>query len=568
MYNQPSQITCDTLIIGGGGAGLAAAIAAAKEGADVLLVSKGRSGESGATYYNLAELGAYNAPDGAGDETDNPEVFYQDIKEASLSVSSLELSRLIAEKSTETLDYLISLPGGEQIFEKNDGKYKVFQSCFSSKPRAHFMRDHFRPLLKVLREEAKRIGIRTMDGVTVADVLVQDGICCGAYGFDENGAELVFTAKSVVLAAGGASQLFQHNMYPGDVMGDSYAMCLRAGAKMTNMEFIQMGIGMAHPFINLFENYLWECCPVLKNGCGESFLQKYIPEGITQQQVIREKGLHFPFSTRDASCYVEIAVQSELNAGRGTKNGNIILDVNTSKLQELQKYENNFSSMWETTYNWYLEKGVDLYREPIEIACFAHAINGGALIDRNGETSIPGLYAVGEAAAGPHGADRLGGNMSVASQVFGRIAGRHSAQRAKTMDRISDVSEAIKIRRYFWKSISLPEQVREEDLLATIKRESDRCLLVVRSEEGLLSYKKMLQAIQEDCCKGGTKEPIHISRTVSLYNLMETGVLIARAALARKESRGSHYREDYPERLLSYDQNFIIEADKEYFQKL
>ncbi len=568
MQNNYRTISCDILIIGGGGAGMAAAIAAAKMGVDVLLVSKGESGRSGATYYDIAEIGAYNAPDGTGDPTDNAEVFYEDIKKASLSMASLDLCRIIAERSLETLEYITSMPDGDRIFEKNGEGYKVFQSCFTSKPRAHIMHDHFRPLLAVLGKEAVRLGIKTINGVTVADLLVENGVCCGAYGFDQNGQDMVFAAKSVILAAGGASQLFRHNMYPDDVMGDSYAMALRAGAKMTNMEFLQMGIGMAYPFINLFENYLWECYPILKNGLNEKFLHGYIPTGITEKQVLRDKRLHFPFSTRDNSSYVEIAVQKEINAGRGNRNGNILLDINTPEFRELQKYENNFSLMWKTTYDWYLGKGVDLQQKSMEIACFAHAINGGALIDVNGAASIEGLYAVGEAAAGPHGADRLGGNMSVASQVFGRIAGGHSAVRAKKTRSIPDLSKAVQERRNFWAEIWLPDGASEEEILASVKNESDRCLLVVRNEEQLLEYKGILRKLQKACRNGDRCRPMDKSRMVSLYNLMETGILIARSALARKESRGSHYREDYPLMLPSYGENLIIEAETEYFQKI
>lgn len=561
-------ISCDALVIGGGGAGMASAIAAARAGADVLLVSKGESGRSGATYYDIAEIGAYNAPDGAGDPTDNVEVYYEDMKKASLSMASLPLCQIMAEQSSEILDYIVSMPGGDTIFEKIDGRYKVFQSCFTSKPRAHVMHDHFRPLLTVLRREAKRLNIKTMSGITIADLFVKDGVCYGAYGFDQDGNDIMFAAKSVILAAGGASQLFQHNMYPNDIMGDSYAMALRAGAKMTNMEFLQMGIGMAHPFINLFENYLWESHPVLKNGFNERFLHKYAPQGVAEHQIIKEKRLHFPFSTRDNSSYVEIAIQKEITAGRGNNNGNITLDIDTPEFRDLLKYENNFSLMWKTTYNWYLSKGVDLQKEPIEISCFAHAINGGALIDENGLTSIEGLYAVGEAATGPHGADRLGGNMSVASQVFGRIAGQHSVSRVKKTQSDPDYSQFVQERRNFWSGISLPGGTDEDEILTLIKKESDRCLLVVRNESQMLEYKKMLQNLQAECRQGDQENAIDRSKMVSLYNLMETGILIARSAISRKESRGSHYREDYTAMDHTYDMNLIIEDEKEYLQQI
>lgn len=545
------KITCDVLVIGGGGAGLAAAISAARQGVDVLIVSKGESGKSGATYYDVAEIGAYNAPE-AG-QGDSPECFYEDIDRASLGVSVPKLSRILAEQASETLEYLTGLPGGDRVFERVGGSYKVFQSCFTSKPRAHVMKDHFRPLLEVLRREASRLSVRTRDGITVAELLADHEGCHGAYGFDQENREVVVLAKCVILAAGGAGQLFAHNMYPHDVTGDAYALAYQAGAEMANLEFVQMGIGVAYPFINLFENYLWECFPILENGSGERFLKNYLPNGVTEQEVLRDKRGHFPFSMRDRSAYVEIAVQKEINAGRGNSRGNVFLRLDTPEMRECLSCHNQFSLMWETTRQWYLAKGIDIGRTPLEIACFAHAVNGGALIDEHGMTSVEGLYAVGEAASGPHGADRLGGNMSAASQVFGRIAGEHSALRAKRKTGYPADIPGLDRRRSFWKGLHLPGGASFEDIKRQIQAETDQSLLIIRNEERLRRYMDYLDSLKTACLDGKYAGELPVSQMVSLWHMMNTGLLMARAADARKESRGSHYREDYPE--LDHDQD-------------
>ncbi len=551
MKEEYKEITCDVLVIGGGGAGLAAAISAARQGADVLIVSKGESGKSGATYYDVAEIGAYNAPEpGQGD---SPECFYEDIDRASLGVSVPELSRILAEQAAETLEYLTGLPGGDRVFERVDGSYKVFQSCFTSRPRAHVMKDHFRPLLEVLHNEAAKQGVRVMNGITVAELLVNCGTCCGAYGFDQENGEVVILAKSVILAAGGAGQLFAHNMYPYDVTGDAYSLAYQAGAKMANLEFVQMGIGVAYPFINLFENYLWECFPVLENGKGERFLENYLPEGVTEQDALGDKRGHFPFSMRDRSGYVEIAVQKEINAGRGNRRGNVFLRLDTPEMRKCLNSDSQFSLMWETTRKWYLDKGIDIEKTPLEIACFAHAVNGGALIDAHGMTSVDGLYAVGEAASGPHGADRLGGNMSVASQVFGKIAGEHSALRAKEMTGAQANLEDLDRKRSFWRNLHLPQCRNGEDVKKQIQTETDRSLLIIRNEGQLQKYTDFLNQLKTQCLKGEEEEPILRWQMVSLWHMMNTGLLMSDAARARKESRGSHYREDYPE--LDHSQN-------------
>ena len=141
-----TRIQCDVLVIGGGMAGLAAAVSAAEEGADVVLASLGEAGKSGATYYDVAEIGALNAP--CACETDSAQVFYEDIMTAGLSMASEKLCRILAENAEPTLHRLAAMPGGENLFERENNKYKVFQACFSSKPRSHIIHDHFRPLLQ------------------------------------------------------------------------------------------------------------------------------------------------------------------------------------------------------------------------------------------------------------------------------------------------------------------------------------------------------------------------------------------------------------------------------------
>ena len=420
-----SELRFDVLVLGGGGAALRAALSACEQGAKTAILSKGEAGKSGATYYSVAEVGAFNVPDGALDPEDSPEEFYRDMEMAALGTAQLPLCRILAEQAESALQYLEKISGGT-VFAKEDGHFKVYQACFSTRPRSHVVENHFKPILRALREEVARRDITVLSGLQAVDLLKEDGQVCGVYALDEAGAPVIVHAGSVVLATGGASRLFRRNMYPRDITGDGYAMAWRAGARMSNMEFIQAGIGVAAPFINLFGNYLWEANPQIENAAGEPVLEKYLPAEVTPEAVIREK-THFPFSTRDLSRYIEIAVQSEYNYGRGTAGGNMLLNFRGTDFDSLFRRDPVFTSMWKVTYQWHKERGIDLYRDPVEIACFAHALNGGVLIDEHAAASLPGLYAAGETASGPHGADRLGGNMSVTCQVFGNIAGRSAA---------------------------------------------------------------------------------------------------------------------------------------------
>ncbi|MGI6083921.1 MAG: FAD-binding protein [Acetivibrionales bacterium] len=562
-----TQIKCDVLIIGGGGAALRASIAAKSLNADVLIVSKGEIGKSGATYYSVAEVGAFNVPDGAADPTDNPEVFYEDMKKAAQSMARLPLCEVLANNAVEAMHDLEKIKNGDKIFARENGGYKVYKACFSSKARSHVVQNHFKPILNVLREEVKRLNIRQMSNITVTDLLVEDGRCFGAYALGNDGEPVVILAKSVIMATGGASRLFKKNMYPVDISGDGYAMAYRAGAQITNMEFIQSGVGLAFPAINLFQNYLWGGMPRLTNIHGEEFIGKYLPEGLTPSEVLQKKKEHFPFSSSDNSRFIEISIQSEINKANATKNGNVYLDFKHLDFEKILAEKTNFSSMWPLTYKWYKDLGLDLEKEAIEIACFAHAINGGLLINENAETSIKGLYAAGETAAGPHGADRLGGNMSVTCQVFGKIAGENAARLSQRTDEWNSCDKSKKQAESFISKFKSDGRAVVSDLLMRLQESSDKALLILRNEEGLSKYMDELNEI-ENLLHTGTRiaSQADIKEAVCLQNLIETGRMIARAARMRTESRGSHYRTDYPSIDEQLGKNIIIEKDKIYYE--
>lgn len=547
------ELWFDVVVIGGGGAALRAALSACGSGASTALVSKGEAGRSGATYYSVAEIGAFNVPDGAMDPTDSPEAFYEDMEDAALGTASLPLCEILARQAEDALRYLEDISGG-QVFSKTDGNFRVYQACFSKKPRSHVVENHFKPILRALREEVKKKGITVLNGLQAVDLLLADGETGGVLAVDRDGEALVIHAKSVVLATGGASRLFRQNMYPADITGDGYAMAFRAGAQLSNLEFIQAGIGAAYPFINLFGNYLWKAYPVIRNAEGARILRAWGESA--ERQAITEK-THFPFSTRDASKLIEIAVQTEINQGRGTEHGNMLLDFLETDFPKLFQEDPAFHNMWKITYQWHAEKGIDLYRQPMEISCFAHAINGGVLIDSQGCSSVSGLYAAGETAAGPHGADRLGGNMSVTCQVFGKIAGNRAAERAKGMGQFPDIHPAETAAREGLRIHLTGYEADWEGLLASLQQKSDGALLIVRDEKGLLSYQAFLQDLWGQLEKGCAPESLQ--KWLQIRNLAQTGQMIAAAALERKESRGSHYRADYPDLDPSLGQMLLIQ---------
>jgi L-aspartate oxidase len=402
-----------------------------------------------------------------------------------------------------------------------------------------------------------------MDRTMVVNLIVRNGQCYGVYALDENGSPVVIRAKATIMTTGGASQLFAKNLYPADITGDGYAMAHRAGAYLVNMEFMQAGVSIVSPFINLFGNYLWDARPNLTDRDGKVFVPDYLPDGTTLDSVIRQKERHFPFSSRDISRYIEISIQKAINEGRGTDEGGVYMDfIDTDFDEVLADETRSIAKMWSTTYEWYKARGADLYRDKVQIACSAHAVNGGIYIDDDAQSNIKGLFAAGEVAAGPHGADRLGGNMSVTCQVFGRRAGRAAAARARNIEhpRFNDIYEE---QHAFMSQFRGRGEESLPELRKRLQREANRYLLVVREEDGLQRFAETCREMHEALRSATVIEtPEDVVHALELNNLCEVGSLMTMAALERRESRGGHYREDFPYQGETQGTNIFLHAAK------
>lgn len=557
MQTDYREVKTDVLIVGGGGAALRAALEADSNGAEVLFAIKGEFRKSGATYHSVAEVGAFNVPDGASDPSDNPGVFLADILRAGQEMADPRLSAILANEAQDALRYLerMGVP-----FEHDKDNFLVFQACFSSRPRSHVIPNHFKPIVHALGAEASRRNIKVMDRLMITNLIVRDGQCLGACAIDHEGKSVVVRAKATVLTTGGASQLFERNLYPSDITGDGYAMAHRAGAHLANMEFMQAGISLVSPFVNLFGNYLWDASPNITNREGHAFIQDYLPAGLGVAEVLQEKQRHFPFSSSDISRYVEISIQKQINSGQCTAEGGVYLDFVGRDFGEiLRDRARSIAKMWPLTYAWYQQRGVDLYKDKVQIACSAHAVNGGLRIDADAQSNIKGLFAAGEVAAGPHGADRLGGNMAVTCQVFGRRAGKAAAERSREVGHAA-LADGYDEERAFLGRFRRTGKQSLETLKKSLQQEANRSLLIIREERGLERFvehcRQARATLLDEAAIATAQDFVH---ALEINNLVEVGLIMAEAALARKESRGSHYREDFPARDSSYDRNIVLD---------
>lgn len=536
----------DVVVVGGGAAALRAAFEARQAGARVLLVTKGRLGATGVTAYSVASLAGFAVADGAGDPLDNPEVHIEDILRNGAGCAEPRLVRILAEESPAAATFLES--HGVEFVRDKQGKILVAMGDFASRPRNRKIYGHGKPIVLALKNACAASGVHVMENTVVLDLLQEGGRCQGLLAADLEGSLHAVTAGATILGTGGAGQLFEFSLSPPDVTGDGYALGYRTGAELANLEFMQAGFGLIHPFTNIIMAWFWLLGGKFTNRLGEEFLDRYLPPGLDRQTCFRAKVRHYPFSTEDPSRFLEIASLEEIRAGRGTERGGVRLDLRGVNEAERIPPGSDIATMWPMSKEWFKSKGLDIMSCLLEIAVFGHAVNGGLRIDADAQTTVPGLYAAGEASAGPYGADRLGGNMLVNCQVFGARAGRHAAQAARerpgrmTEGRGRDFAAAVTALAGRTGSRKVAEVKRE------VKRAMSAHALVVRSGPGLEACLGRLQEIREwlpDVVVTSPRDLVGLHETA---NLLDVGELMVRAALLRTESRGSHFRKDYPQR--------------------
>ena len=538
--------TADVVVVGGGGAALRAALEARRAGARTLLITKGQIGATGTTAFEVASLAGFSVPDRAGDPTDGPQVLYEDIMRNGAGCADPRLVRILADEAQGAAAALSGF--GVEFMRAPTGSVLVAMGDFASKPRNRKIHGHGRPIVHALQKACAEAGVVVMEDTVVFELCVSERGCAGVLAADLRGRLHAVSANATILATGGAGQLFEYSLSPPDVTGDGYALAYRAGAALANLEFMQAGFGLIHPFFNIIMAWFWLLAPRLTNRLGAEFLHSYLPPDLPAERCFRAKVKHYPFTSADDSRYLEIAAKREIAAGRGTDRGGVFLDLRHVNEAERIPAGSDIAAMWPVSKAWFQGKGLDVMREPLELGIFGHAINGGVRIDADGQSSLPGLYAAGEASAGPYGADRLGGNMLLNCQVFGARAGRHAAASRSKQPEIStaqagDFTARVTSRLGRSGTTSVAQGKR------AIQAAMSQHLLVIRTKAGLEECLTRLRAIREEILPTVVvATPADLVGLHEAENLAEVGTLMAQTALLRRETRGGHYREDFPER--------------------
>ena len=556
----------DVLVIGAGGAGLRAAIEASAAGVRVGLICKSLLGKA----HTVMAEGGIAAALANVDDRDNWRVHFADTMRGGQYINNWRMAELHAKEAPERVR---ELEGWGAVFDRTaDGR--ILQRNFGGHryPRLAHVGDRTGlELIRTLQDHGIHQGIEVHMEHTIV-TLLKDGDCVvGAFGYDrERGRFKVFKAKAIVLATGGIGRAYKITSNSWEYTGDGQSLAYHAGAELIDMEFVQFHpTGMIWPpsvmGILVTEGVRGEG-GILHNNKGERFMFTGIPEAYKSQTADNpEEGWRYTqgdknarrppeLLTRDhvARCIVE-----EVKAGRGSPHGGVFLDISWIK-DKIPNAVEHIKKKLPSMYHQFMQlANLDITKEPMEVGPTTHYIMGGVRVDAETQmTSVPGLFAAGEVAAGLHGSNRLGGNSLSDLLVFGKRAGEFAAKfsRESNGGLISDAElersagDALEPFENALKSpasAESPYQVQHDlqeimqNLVGIVRREEE----LIRALDGLNKLQRRARNIS---VHGHREYNPGWHTAIDLKHLLTISEAIARAAIERKESRGGHFRDDFP----------------------
>jgi fumarate reductase (CoM/CoB) subunit A len=320
--------------------------------------------------------------------------------------------------------------------------------------------------------------------------------------------------------------------------GDGQAACWRAGAELVNMEFHQFGPALVHPYVQLFSKACFVLHPRMLNARGEEFLQRYLPPGVSADEVYDEKV--FPFTITNASRYIDISIAREIAAGRGTERGTVQFSFAHVPPEQIERTMPN-------TARWMRERGVDPGADLLDVGIAFQCLNGGVrMVDSGARTSLPGVHVIGELAGGVRGPDRPGGNSLAEGQVFGHRAGTAAAEDVRQGAAPGDIVADAVLQRLA-AALRPNAGIDAPRLVAALQQAMQRHALVEKDESGLARALEAVREAQSALAQGGGGNAATLNEVLTLENMATTAGLILEACRARRESRSGHYRTDYPD---------------------
>jgi succinate dehydrogenase / fumarate reductase flavoprotein subunit len=544
----------DVLVIGAGGAGLRAVIGAREKGAKVGLVTKSLLGKA---HTVMAEGGAAAAM-GNMESEDNWKVHFRDTMRGGKFLNNWRCAEIHAREAPERI---LELERYGAVFDRTS-EGLISQRAFGGhkyRRLAHVGDRTGLELIRTLQDRAVYMGMDCHMEVTLTRFLTEGGRVTGAVGYRrEDGSIVVFTARAIVLASGGWGRMYRFTSNSWESTGEGVMMAFNAGAELQDMEFMQFHpTGMVWPpgmrGILVTEGVRGDG-GVLKNSEGKRFMFEHVPDFYREETADSpEEALRWVDDKKNNRRPPELlprdvvarAIYKEVQEGRGSEHAGVYLDVSHKGADYIKK---KLPSM----YDQFLHLGdVDITRQPMEVYPTVHYAMGGVAVDADScATSLPGLFAAGEVAAGLHGANRLGGNSLTDIIVFGRRAGEYAAEyaAANPSGNVSeaDIDEELAV---LMRPLSGGDGENPYALHSELQETMQEGAMIARTDETLTKALNKVLELQKRAenirVSGDAKFNPGWHAARDMRYMLQSSEVIVRSALERKESRGSHWRLDY-----------------------
>ncbi len=558
----------DVLVIGAGGAGLRAAIEAASAGVTVGLICKSLLGKA----HTVMAEGGMAAAMAHNDDRDSWKVHFADTMRGGQYVNNWRMAEIHAK---EAPDRVRELEAWGAVFDRTpDGRINQRNFGGHRYPRLAHVGDRTGlELIRTLQDHTTYLGVTVHMEHTVIELVLDGGRAAGVLAYDrERGRFHVFSAKAIVMATGGAGRAYKITSNSWEGTGDGHALAYRAGAELIDMEFIQFHpTGMVWPpsvrGILVTEGVRGEG-GVLRNSEGRRFMFDDIPDNYKPQTaadpeegwryVMQDKTARRPpeLLTRD---HVARCINREVKAGRGSPHGGVFLDIAWIK-EKIADAPAHIKRKLPSMYHQFKELAdLDITTTPMEVGPTTHYIMGGIRVDADSqESTIPGLFAAGECAAGINGANRLGGNSLSDLIVFGKRAGEYAAELARKSPQ-PRVDEGA-VERALAASLAPFERGNAGENPYKVQQDLQEAMQalvgIVRNEGEMQEAVAKLAGFNERASRAGVDGHREYNSgwhtCIDLRNLLDVSEAIARSAIERKESRGGHFREDFPDKVAEF----------------
>jgi fumarate reductase (CoM/CoB) subunit A len=521
-------IDTDILIVGAGLAGMIAAIEAAKSKQKVTLLTKNSFGKSGASYITRA---GFSVVLKNKNSEDNPQIHFEDTIKSGKKINNRKLVKLLVEKAPE---YIKRLADYGVKFE-----WKKYLGGGHSYPRMIYTKnkngpDITLPMSKFIRRQSN---VKILQDIIVLDLFKKHNTFISVC-FDKKEQSLFYIlSKAVIIASGGAGQIYKITRTPQEATGDGFALAYNLGAKLTDMEFVQhYPLEVLWPRRKELHADIPASLPSLgavsRNKLGETFMKRYDPMG--------------DLATRDIHAR---AFFQEVLKGRGVKGG-VWFDFSAVDEKQMREAIPDY-------YNYFKKQQLPKTQWKVIVAPGAHYFMGGIKINEKSESSIKGLFACGEVTGGIHGANRLACNSLPDCVVFGHIAGASASRFAKIVSK--DTNIPFNLDKYY---SSIGNHIFKTSNIAKIKTELKKIMWykagLIRNEYDLKKALQFVEHYHRNFLMVKIRKAREIPQLFELRNMLTTAYLVIVSALERRESRGSHYRTDFPMIKKTFNKNIVI----------